>query len=92
METLIKRCEEAIRKEVLKDFKNKIVSTDVKGIIYENPTGPYRVIDVDVSIYENEIFFDGGGMYYTNTTITVKTESLKNNKIAYFKYNLPEGC
>lgn len=89
MKKLIKRCEEAIRQEVLTDLKGKLVSQCNRYCHLNEESGKYRVVDVTVDIYD-ETFYDdyGGGFDYTKINITVEAETLKAKKTRYFKYDL----
>jgi hypothetical protein len=89
MDDLKERCEEAIRQEILKDFKGKIVSqSGYDNCILNEKTGRYRVTDASVNIYEDIFSDEGGGFYYTNISIWIEAETLKGKKKRYFKYEL----
>lgn len=89
MNTLLDRCAEAIRQEVLKDLKGKLVSqSGNRNCILNEQSGRYRVVDVEVGIWEETYYGDHIGFDYTKIDITVETETLKAKKTRYFKYDL----
>ena len=91
MTTLKERCEEAIRSEILKELKGKLVSGRLCGFCALNEqTGKYRVTDVEVSINDESYYDCAGydGFDYTEIRISVITETLKAKKKRVFEYEL----
>lgn len=89
MKTLLERCEEAIRQEVLKELGGKLVSQSYsKSCILNETSGKYRVVDVSVEIEERTHYDNYMGFDYTEINITVEAETLKAKQKRTFTYDL----